>query len=417
MNKEIFPDGSIINEWFFDYNIPTLDSLGQKYVVTDYGVKADGKIYTEEIQKIIDTAHENGGGVIIIPQGEYLTGALFFKAGVNLYLSDGAVLKGSDFVTDYPIVKTRIEGETCQYLSALINADGVDGFTICGRGTIDGNGQRSWNAFWHRRSWNPNCTNKDEQRPRLLYVSNSNNVTIAECTLKNSHYWTMHIYKCNKVKYLGVKITSEKGKAPSTDAIDIDACSDVHIKNCYFAVNDDAVVLKGGKGPDAIERAENGINERIIVEDCEYGFCHGCLTCGSESIHNKNVIIRRVKIKNAERLLWLKLRPDTPQHYEYIRVEKAVGEVGYTLVANPWTQFFDMKGYAPIPPSVVNDVTFVDCELSCKNYLNVSVSEQYVLKNFTFKDMQIKTKIDSYKEGNIVNLKRENVSVELTEVL
>ena len=153
------------------------------------------------------------------------------------------------------------------------------------------------------------------------------------------------------------------------------------------------------------------------MEDCEYGFCHGCLTCGSESIHNKNVIIRRVKIKNAERLLWLKLRPDTPQHYEYIRVEKAVGEVGYTLVANPWTQFFDMKGYAPIPPSVVNDVTFVDCELSCKNYLNVSVSEQYVLKNFTFKDMQIKTKIDSYKEGIIVNLKRENVSVELTEVL
>ena len=414
MNNEFFPDGiTMIDHWFFNCDIPALDSLGKQYVVTAYGVKADGKIYTEEIQKIIDTAHENGGGVIVIPKGEYLTGALFFKAGVNLYLSDGAVLKGSDFVTDYPILETRIEGETCKYLSALINANGVDGFTICGKGTIDGNGERSWNAFWHRRSWNPNCTNKDEQRPRLLYVSNSNNVTIAECTLKNSHYWTTHIYKCNKVKYLGVKITSVKGKAPSTDAIDIDVCSDVHIKNCYFEVNDDAVVLKGGKGPDALEKVENGKNERIIVEDCEYGFCHGCLTCGSESIHNKNIILRRVKINNAVRLLWLKLRPDTLQHYEYIRVEKAAGDVSYMLVANPWTQFYDMKGYMPLPPSLANDVAFIDCDLSCENYFNVQASNKYMLKDFIFDNLRIKTKTDGYKEGVIENLKINNGSVEM----
>ena len=417
MCKEFFPDGTIIDQWFYDYEIPALESLGKQYVITDYGVKDDGKIYTEEIQRIIDFANEKGGGVLVVPKGEYLTGALFFKAGVNLYLSEGATLKGSDFVTDYPVLKTRIEGETCQYLSALINADGVDGFTICGKGTIDGNGARSWNAFWHRRSWNPNCTNKDEQRPRLLYVSNSNDVTIAECALKNSHFWTTHIYKCNRVKYLSVNITSEKGKAPSTDAIDIDVCSDVHIKNCYFAVNDDAVVLKGGKGPDSLYKEENGKNERILVEDCEYGYCHGCLTCGSESIHNKNVIIRRVKINDAVRLMWFKLRPDTPQRYEFIRVEKALGRVDYMLVANPWTQFYDMKGHAPLSPSVVNNVTFNDCELSCKNYFNAQASEKYVLQNFTFNNLRIKTKIDNYKDDIIENLTRTNVEVNLLEVL
>lgn len=72
-------------------------------------------------------------------------------------------------------------------------------------------------------------------------------------------------------------------KAPSTDALDIDVCTDVLVKNCRMEVNDDAIVLKGGKGPWADQAEENGSNERIIVEDCVYGFCHGCLTCGCES--------------------------------------------------------------------------------------------------------------------------------------
>ena len=37
---------------------------------------------------------------------------------------------------------------------------------------------------------------------------------------------------------------------------------------------EDSVVLKGGKGPWADTQPENGINERILVEDCVYGFYH-----------------------------------------------------------------------------------------------------------------------------------------------
>ena len=88
------------------------------------------------------------------------------------------------------------------------------------------------------------------------------------------------------------------------------------IKGCYFHVNDDAIALKGGKGPFADESEDNGSNERILIEDCEYGFCHSCLTCGSESIHNKNVLLRNIKVTSAYHLFWLKMRPDTPQHYE-----------------------------------------------------------------------------------------------------
>lgn len=415
--EEFFPDGTKIDAWFYDYKIPALDLLGKQYFITDYGIKSDGKIYTKEIQNLIDLISKNGGGVIVVPKGEYMTGALFFKQGVSLYLSEGAILKGSDYVTDYPVLKTRIEGETCEYLSALINADSVDGFTIAGKGTIDGNGERAWAAFWHRRKWNPECTNKDEQRPRLIFISNSNNVTIAECTLTKSHFWTTHIYKCNHVKYLGCTITSERGMAPSTDAIDIDVCTDVLIKDCYIAVNDDGVVLKGGKGPKANVLPENGSNERIIVEDCQYGFCHSCITCGSESIHNKNVVVRRIKVDNATRLLWLKLRPDTPQNYEYIRLEEVSGKVNYMLVAKPWTQFYNMKGENQVVKSKASNVTIKDSNLSCKSYFEVEPSEQYILSDFEFANLNIDTSVDEFKDGVISNLKRNNVTVKLTSVL
>ena len=251
----IFPDGTPINSWFYS-NYTKIQSALQSppatansYIITDYGIKNDGNIYTEQFQKLINSVYDNGGGYIIIPDGTYMTGALFFKPGVNLYIEKNGILKGSQDITDYPIIRTRIEGESCLYYAALINVSHADGFTIYGAGTIDGNGLHAWKCFWQRRSWNPDCTNKDEQRARLLYIAHSDNVTIYGIHMKDSQFWTCHIYKCTHTAIYNCTISSPRTpvKAPSTDAIDIDACSDVHIKGCHINVNDDAVALKGGK--------------------------------------------------------------------------------------------------------------------------------------------------------------------------
>ena len=188
---EFFPDGTPIDDWFYDTTAPELSSLGKPYLLTDYGILPDGQLHTKEMQSVIDLAAKEGGGVLVVPAGIYHTGALHFKQGVNLYVAQGGTLMGSDNIADYDLCETRMEGQNCIYFSALINADGVDGFTISGPGTIDGNGMRSWRAFWLRRKWNPKCTNKDEQRPRLVFISNSKNVTFANITLQNSHFWTV----------------------------------------------------------------------------------------------------------------------------------------------------------------------------------------------------------------------------------
>ncbi len=416
MNKtETFPDGTVIDEWFYDINIPKLSEFKRQYVLTQYGIFDDGKLYTKEIQSLIDRVAEEGGGVIVVPPGVYCTGALFFRHGVNLYISEGGTLKGSDDVSDYPLMQTRMEGETCLYFSALINADGIDGFTIFGSGTIDGNGLRSWKAFWLRQKWNPDCTNKDEQRPRLIYMSNCSNVLIAGVNLQNSHYWTTHIYKCDHVKYLGCRIFSPVSpvKAPSTDAIDIDVCTDVLIKDCYMEVNDDSVVLKGGKGPWADEMPENGSNERIIIEDCTYGFCHGCLTCGSESVHNRNIIFRRSRVLDSMNFLWLKMRPDTPQLYEYITVEDIEGKVRSFININPWTQFYDLKDRTDRPLSYAGHITVKNCSFECDAYFDVKTDEsQYVLSDFVLENLRIKAKRNGFYEGAIHNATVRDVEVD-----
>ena len=173
-----WPDGTRMEAWFTDTTRIDVSQLGRQYVVTDYGVRGDDSltVQTQAFQRVIDQAAEQGGGVIVVPQGVFLSGALHFRQGTHLWLQQGARLKGSDRIADFPVCTTRIEGQTCKYFPALVNADGLDGFTILGPGTIDGNGRHYWQEFWIRREWNPQCTNKDAQRPRLVYISNSKNV-------------------------------------------------------------------------------------------------------------------------------------------------------------------------------------------------------------------------------------------------
>ena len=153
MDNRYFPDGTIIDDWFLSNEKYEIASLGKKYYLKDY-LKPSLNINTLEIQALIDKIHNENGGTLIISGGTYKTGALFLKQGVNLYIDSGSELLGSDDIIDYPVMETRIEGETCMYYPALINADNVDGLYIGGTGKINGNGLRSWKAFWKRREWN-----------------------------------------------------------------------------------------------------------------------------------------------------------------------------------------------------------------------------------------------------------------------
>ena len=209
--------------------------------------------------------------------------------------------------------------------------------------------------------------------------------------LHNSGFWTTHLYQCENVKILNANIYAPKKPipAPSTDAIDIDVCTNVLVKGCYMSVNDDAIALKGGKGPWADEDPNNGPNFNILIEDNEYGWCHSVMTCGSESIHNRNILMRNCKVDGASRLMFFKMRPDTPQNYEYITFDNITGKSRVGVYIRPWKQFFDLKGKDTPPISISQNVIFKNINMEFEKFAEVGVTEYDRLNNFTFENFDV----------------------------
>ena len=401
--QETWPDGSAMDEWFSQSPAAVKGRQAKRFVITRYGAVKDSTILqTKAIQKAIDAASKRGG-TVVIPRGTWLSGALFFKPKTHLFLEEGAVLKGSTDTRDFPDTPVHIEGVLQPYAAALVNADGCDGFSIRGKGTLDGNGLPYWEAFWARRKENPKCTNLEVRRPRMIGISGSDGITIEGISLRNSAFWNIHLYKCSRVHISGVGIHApvKPVKAPSSDGIDLDACSDVHILGCDFATGDDLIALKGGKGPWADENPDNGTNARILVENCSFGHGPGALVLGSECIGARNVILRNGRVSGTDRLLWLKMRPDTPQRYSDILVENVNGEVKNVVYVKPWTQFFDLKGRTDLPVSEATNICIQKCTLKCVRSRNVAQApDQYTVTGLRFNGNRLK---------RIYNVREENV--------
>ena len=365
----------------------------KEWRIDDFGARDDGKVHTRLIQCAIEAARISGGGTVVVPEGTFISGALFFRRGVNLRIDKGGVLKGSTEILDYPLMKTRIEGETGLYFPALVNADKNDGFHVSGEGTIDGSGGAYWKRLIWRWQWRRGTENVDEQRPRLLYVSNSSNVRISGVELKNSAFWTTHFYRCEDVELSDLRIYTEvidgvRGQNP--DAIDLDGCTRVTIRRVYMDVPNDAIAIKGGKGPfahDPNKSPESEKIENVLIEDCAFGpQCTGCVTLGSECFYAKDIIFRSCKVENPTCVLRLKMRPDTKQLYENIEVHGINGICDYALIIKPYTAHAHREWKDLHILSEVKGVNFKIGSLACrKGKTVIEKSADYTLKNVVCK--------------------------------
>jgi polygalacturonase len=386
------------------------------YVISDFGAVADKiTVNTVAIQKAIDTAGAAGGGIVEIPAGTFRSGSLFLKPKVELHLAEGAVLLGSDNIEDYPKRQTRIEGHFEPWRMALINAQELDHVRITGQGKLDGNGVKFWKAFWQRREENPRCTNLEVERPRLMFIDRCSNVRIEGVALQDSGFWNLHLYRCRAVTIEGVSITVPSAvnglRGPSTDGIDVDSCQDVTIRKCFISTHDDNIALKGSKGPHADQDKDSPPVENILVEDTECGDGNGLITCGSEATTVRNVTVRNCTISGRATLLTLKLRPDTPQHYEHITMDgiKLKG-AGRILNVAPWTQFFDLQGQPP-PSRLVNNITIRNVTGEFRTLGSLRGNKGDVLRDFTLENFDVKLADEQLALGVVENLQVKNVLV------
>ncbi|MDP4189285.1 MAG: glycosyl hydrolase family 28-related protein, partial [Bacteroidota bacterium] len=167
--------------------------------VAKYGAQNDGKtLSTKAIQAAIDACYARGGGIVTFQPGAYLTGSIFLKKGVTLQIGPNVKLLGSQDISDYPEINTRVAGIEMKWPAALINVISQDNVAITGKGTVFAQGKIFWDKYRKMRQeydkkglrW---IIDYDCKRPRTLLISGSSNITVKGITLQQAGFWTVHV--------------------------------------------------------------------------------------------------------------------------------------------------------------------------------------------------------------------------------
>lgn len=275
----------------------TLAAAGdsRQVYVSDAGAKGDGQtVNTKTIQAAIDRCAATGGGTVVVPKGTFVSGALFFKQGVNLRIEKDGVLKGSQDTNDYPWIDTRIAGFEMKWPAALVNADGVRGFEISGPGALDGSGERWWREYWQTRDREEDRADPHFKvgRPRLVHIIRSEQVAVRDVLMRNPAFWNLQLTYCDGVvvSNLTVRAHNASPRAASSDGIDIDSTRNVLVTHCDIECDDDAICLKAGRDADGLR--VNRPTENVVIRNCRVGNAAGLVVFGSETAGG----IRNVKV-------------------------------------------------------------------------------------------------------------------------
>ena len=304
--------------------------------IKDFGAKGDGVTKdTKAIEAAVNKCTENGGGTVYVPAGTYLTGAVFLKSNINLYIEAGATLLFSNDFDDFPIVTSRWEGVKRECFASCINADGQKNVSVTGHGTIDGNGEFWWKIFREDKEAlkkDPNTEKKlPYPRPKLVAPYECDKFILDGVTLTNSPSWTVNPILCNNVTVHNVTVKNPY-TSPNTDGIDPESCSNVHISDCYIDVGDDCIAIKAGTE----DTADRVPCTNITITNCTMVHGHGGVVLGSEMSGDiTNVTISNCVFEGTDRGIRLKSRRGRGGKVEDIRVNNIVmNKVFCPFVAN-----------------------------------------------------------------------------------
>ena len=333
--------------------------------IVSLGAVGDGKFSnTKMIQYALDSCNLSGGGKVYIPAGIFLCGEINVKANTTLYLDNGAVLLASDKMNDYPG-------------GHFITADKADNFSIEGKGKIDGQGHKFYDAHF-----------APLQRPvPWIMIKNSRHISIKDVQLMNSPSHVLVLELCDDITIDGITIINPK-QSPNTDGIDITLSKNVRISNCYIDTGDDAICLKAsyGKSGDGMPVIEN-----IVVTNCVLSSDDAALKLGTGSFTAirycsfSNCIIRNTRYGIA---LFMQ-EGGVFENIEFNNIQIQTGSIH----GDDYPVMIDIhrKNEKFIPGSI-NNIHFTNIDIVTDGKILVSGHPQQPVSNIFFKQITMKVK-------------------------
>jgi hypothetical protein len=200
--------------------------------IVDFGAKGDGiTLDTEAINSAVEACAKSGGGQVLLPAGEFLSGTIHLRSHVTLYLSPGAVLAGTTNLDSYtqPAVPAYMpEAKWGKWHRALIVGESVEDVAIVGPGTIDG-----------RKVYDP--TGEERMRgPHTIVMVDCRRFTLRDLSIVDSANYAIFFQVSDDVEIRNVKITG------GWDGVHFRGspgrwCKNVNILNCQFYTGDDSI--------------------------------------------------------------------------------------------------------------------------------------------------------------------------------
>jgi polygalacturonase len=287
---------------------PSLKSISLS--VKDSGAVGDGRTKdTAAIQQTIDRCHVLGGGEVLVPAGQYLTGALQLRSNITLRLEKDAVLLGTPDFADYPVSQVRWEGKWIQGHTALIYAVDAENIGIKGPGKIAGN-----YALGGRPS------SADPLRhPALIEPIRCKNIVFEDFSTDYHSMWCLHPTYCENILCKNLFIRSTGGNG---DGIDVDSCKHVVIEGCDIETGDDCIAIKSGRGMEANRIGWS--TEDVHISNCKFSdTIYACIGIGSETSGGiRDVRIEHCTFVNTKTYaLYIKSRPGRGAFIENISAD------------------------------------------------------------------------------------------------
>jgi len=288
------------------------------FSIVKYGAVPDGiTLCTQSINNAIDDCSAHGGGVVLVPEGLWLTGPVVLKSNVNLHISTAALLQFTADKSQYHLIEGNFEGHKAIRNESPLSGTDLVNIAITGQGVIDGHGE-VWRAIgkdrvteneWKQltatgvvssdgKMWYPSesyargaaadkdghslkdySDRKDFFRPNLLVLNNCKKVLLQNTSFRNSPAWCLHFLLCEDLTVENVHVHNE-ANAQNGDGMDIESCSHVLVEHCTLDCGDDGLCIKSGKDEEG--RRAGKASQYIVIRNNIVYKAHGGFVIGSE---------------------------------------------------------------------------------------------------------------------------------------
>ena len=275
------------------------------YDVTAVGAIGNGIVDdAQAIQRAIDRCSAEGGGRVLLPRNHtFMAGPIQLKSNVELYLEATATLKANP---DESIYHLSAFGDNRGEGMLWLWAEHAENISICGKGTIHGNGIAFMGAeLSDSYELKPLKDQTFDPRPHVLTLTDVKNLTIRDVTIKEGAYWTVHLIGCDEAVIDGINLLNNL-KIRNGDGIDIDHSKHVRIANCHITSGDDCICLKNRR-----EFEQYGSCHDITVTNCVMSSRSCAIKIGSENMDSiYNVVFDNCIITGSNRGLGIQNRDE-----------------------------------------------------------------------------------------------------------